>query len=48
MTSDGSVTGWLGKLQDGDSAAVERLWAIYFRRLVGLARTQLRLSLIHI
>jgi len=42
MTSDGSVTGWLGKLQDGDSAAVERLWAIYFRRLVGLARTQLR------
>jgi DNA-directed RNA polymerase specialized sigma24 family protein len=41
MSSEGSVTGWLGPLQAGDPAAVERLWQRYFPRLAGLARTKL-------
>ncbi len=42
MTSaDGSVTRWLGDLQAGDPAAVQRLWERYFCRLVGLARKKL-------
>jgi DNA-directed RNA polymerase specialized sigma24 family protein len=42
MSSEGSVTRWLGPLQAGDSAAVQPLWERYFHRLVGLARTKLR------
>src|SRR5262245_9986274 len=42
MTSDGSVTRWLGPLQAGDPAAVQRLWERYFHRLVGLARAKLQ------
>jgi DNA-directed RNA polymerase specialized sigma24 family protein len=42
MSSDGSVTRWLGQLQAGDDAAVEQLWNRYFTRLVGLARQKLR------
>jgi DNA-directed RNA polymerase specialized sigma24 family protein len=42
MSSDGSVTRWLGQLQEGDEAAVQPLWERYFGRLVGLARTKLR------
>jgi DNA-directed RNA polymerase specialized sigma24 family protein len=42
MSDDGSVTRWLGQLQAGEQAAVQRLWERYFRRLVGLARTKLR------
>src|SRR5438874_7802874 len=42
MTSEGSVTGWLGQLQGGDPAAAQRLWERYFQRLVGLARDRLR------
>src|SRR5829696_1409471 len=42
MAPQGSVTGWLGRLQAGDSAAVQQLWERYFRRLVGLARQRLR------
>jgi DNA-directed RNA polymerase specialized sigma24 family protein len=42
MSSEGSVTRWLGPLQEGDSAAVQPLWERYFRRLVGLARKKLR------
>jgi DNA-directed RNA polymerase specialized sigma24 family protein len=38
MTSDGSVTRWLGQLQAGDPVAAQRLWERYFRRLVALAR----------
>jgi DNA-directed RNA polymerase specialized sigma24 family protein len=41
MTSDGSVTRWLGPLQAGDPAAAQRLWERYFRRLVALARAKL-------
>jgi DNA-directed RNA polymerase specialized sigma24 family protein len=39
---DDAVTLWLDGLRAGESAAVGRLWANYFHRLVGLARTRLR------
>jgi DNA-directed RNA polymerase specialized sigma24 family protein len=42
MSSDGSVTRWLGQLQQGELDAVQRLWERYFVRLVGLARQRLR------
>jgi DNA-directed RNA polymerase specialized sigma24 family protein len=42
MSSEGSVTRWLSLLREGDRAAAQRLWEIYFGRLVGLARTKLR------
>jgi hypothetical protein len=42
MSSEGSVTQWLGQLQAGDPAAVQPLWERYFQRLVGLARLKLR------
>jgi DNA-directed RNA polymerase specialized sigma24 family protein len=42
MSSDGSVTGWLGRLQSGDPSAAQQLWQRYFQRLVGLARQKLR------
>jgi RNA polymerase sigma factor (sigma-70 family) len=41
MSSDGSVSRWLGQLQAGDPAAVQQLWQRYFHRLVGLARQKL-------
>jgi DNA-directed RNA polymerase specialized sigma24 family protein len=41
MSSGGSVTRWLGQLQEGDPAAARRLWERYFHRLVGLARKRL-------
>jgi DNA-directed RNA polymerase specialized sigma24 family protein len=40
--SEGSVSHWLGPLQDGDSDAVQRLWERYFQRLIELARKKLR------
>lgn len=39
---DGSITLWLGRLKDGDEAAVQPIWHAYFRRLVALARAKLR------
>jgi DNA-directed RNA polymerase specialized sigma24 family protein len=39
---EGSVTGWIGDLKDGDRAAMEPLWDRYFRRLAALARKRLR------
>jgi DNA-directed RNA polymerase specialized sigma24 family protein len=42
MSSDGSVTRWLGQLRTGDPAAAQQLWERYFRRLVGLARKKLQ------
>jgi DNA-directed RNA polymerase specialized sigma24 family protein len=41
MESQGSVTRWLGQLQDGNVQAAFPLWDRYFRRLVGLARKKL-------
>jgi RNA polymerase sigma factor (sigma-70 family) len=42
MSSDGSVTRWLGLLRAGDDAAAQALWERYFTRLVGLARKKLQ------
>jgi DNA-directed RNA polymerase specialized sigma24 family protein len=41
MSSDESVSQWIGRLQDGDPAAAQQLWERYFQRLVGLARKKL-------
>jgi DNA-directed RNA polymerase specialized sigma24 family protein len=42
MDSDGSITRWLGPLQDGDAGAAHELWQRYFVSLVQLARKRLR------
>jgi RNA polymerase sigma factor (sigma-70 family) len=42
MSSDGSVTRWLGQLRAGDPAAAQQLWQRYFQLLVRLARQKLR------
>jgi DNA-directed RNA polymerase specialized sigma24 family protein len=42
MSSEGSVTHWIGQLKAGDREAAQRLWERYFQRLVGLARKKLR------
>ena len=41
MSSAGSVTVWISRLQAGDNLAAQQLWERYFRRLVGLARHKL-------
>jgi DNA-directed RNA polymerase specialized sigma24 family protein len=41
VSEPGSVTGWLGRLVDGDPAAAQPLWERYFRRLVARARHKL-------
>jgi RNA polymerase sigma factor (sigma-70 family) len=42
LSSEGSVTNWIGQLRAGDAAAAQKLWERYFRRLVGLARKKLQ------
>src|SRR5206468_6738159 len=42
MAAGESVSQWLCLLRDGDSAAAQRLWELYFHRLVGLARVKLQ------
>jgi DNA-directed RNA polymerase specialized sigma24 family protein len=42
MSSEGSVSRWLGPLRAGDPAAAQFLWERYFARLVGLARQRLQ------
>jgi DNA-directed RNA polymerase specialized sigma24 family protein len=42
MSLEGSVSYWIARLQAGDRAAAAPLWERYFRRLVELARAQLR------
>lgn len=44
MESEGSISGWIGKLRAGDEQAVRPLWERYFHRLVHLARKRLRHS----
>lgn len=40
--SDSSVTRWLQRLEVGDSVAAERLWQLFFERLVQLAHGRLQ------
>jgi RNA polymerase sigma factor (sigma-70 family) len=42
MSSAGSVTLWIGQLQEGNSRAAQHLWERYFQRLIGLANRKLR------
>jgi DNA-directed RNA polymerase specialized sigma24 family protein len=42
VSSEGSVTRWLGRLRAGDQAAAQPLWERYFQQLVALARARLR------
>jgi DNA-directed RNA polymerase specialized sigma24 family protein len=42
MTSNGSVTYWIGQLQAGEAAAAQPLFERYFAQLVRLARARLR------
>jgi RNA polymerase sigma factor (sigma-70 family) len=41
MSSPGSVTHWLDLLKAGEPAAAQRVWELYFERLVRLARHRL-------
>lgn len=40
--SDDSLTLWVRRLRGGDQAAAERLWRVYFERMVLLARRKLK------
>jgi DNA-directed RNA polymerase specialized sigma24 family protein len=42
MSSDGSISRWIGPLQEGDPTAVQEIWQRYFLSLVELARNRLR------
>jgi DNA-directed RNA polymerase specialized sigma24 family protein len=42
MSSEGSVSQWLGRLKEGDQEAAQKLWERYFRSLVGQARLRLQ------
>jgi DNA-directed RNA polymerase specialized sigma24 family protein len=39
---EGSVSHWLGPLQEGNPDAAQKLWECYFDRLIDLARKKLR------
>jgi DNA-directed RNA polymerase specialized sigma24 family protein len=41
-SAEGSISRWLGPLQEGDPAAAQQLWERYFQQLVELARQRLR------
>lgn len=41
--SDSSVRRWVARLQTGDDAAAQRLWEVFFDRLVHLAHNRLQL-----
>jgi DNA-directed RNA polymerase specialized sigma24 family protein len=42
MSSDNSVSCWIGQVKVGERAAAQPLWQRYFERLVGLARKKLQ------
>jgi RNA polymerase sigma factor (sigma-70 family) len=42
MTVNGSITNWIDRLKAGESAAPQALWEVYYRRMIRLARDQLR------
>lgn len=41
MDAEESITRLIGQMKDGQADAVERLWAVYFQKLVALARRKL-------
>lgn len=41
MLPSQSVTQWIDQLKTGDAGAAQRLWEVYFQRMVGLARRKL-------
>jgi len=43
MSSPGSVSHWIRELKLGNHLAAQKLWERYFRRLVALARTKLKI-----
>jgi DNA-directed RNA polymerase specialized sigma24 family protein len=47
MSSEGSVTDWIARLQAGDPQAAQWLWDRYFAHLLGLARARLRGRILH-
>ena len=42
MTNNESISMWIGRLKEGDSAAAQAVFQRYFDRLVGLARQKLK------
>lgn len=42
MAAEDPVTLWIAQLKHGDPIAAQKLWEVYFPRLVGLARAKLR------
>ena len=40
--TEDSLSTWITGLKDGDQAAAERLWHMYFEKMVLLARRKLR------
>jgi RNA polymerase sigma factor (sigma-70 family) len=47
MSSEGSVTGWVARLQTGDAEAARKLWDRYFQHLLAVARQKLRGRILH-
>src|SRR6516164_1185156 len=47
MSSEGSVTGWIARLQTGDAEAAQKLWDHYFHHLLSLARKKLHGRILH-
>ncbi len=41
MSNAGSITRWIGELKTGDALAAQRLWEVYFTRMVKVARRRL-------
>lgn len=44
MSSDEAVTHWIGGLKSGDPAAIQKLWELYFEKLVFMARKKLQMA----
>jgi DNA-directed RNA polymerase specialized sigma24 family protein len=42
MSPDEDITHWIGQLKEGDEQAAERVWELYFEKLVRLAARRLR------
>ena len=42
MSPDQDITHWIGQLKQGDEQAAERVWELYFEKLVRLAARRLR------